>query len=226
MPGQHTKGCPSNKSVSCDRSLPRHINPCIRTHHKEQQQGTSEGNSQNGVRCEISSGDIASKHYDIPQVHNPSGGCSNRTGILSDHHLISEHQNSINNSTSHTLGKSYSNNYHNNGESINRRKSMDNKMSAPQLTMCQLPPCSNPSFDTFVASRAHQAVDCPGMEGSNKQMSVVDILKDIKTSEASTSGLPVPGHAGSRQQQCFDDLRRPPQGGKPVMCPKVINLSL
>ena len=86
-------------------------------------------------------------------------------------------------------------------------------MAAPRLTTCQVPPCSNPSFDTFVASRATTSDTC-GAVGDNKQMSVVDILQDIKTSES------VRVHA-------YDERRsQGPPGCKPVLCPKVRYLKM
>ena len=72
-------------------------------------------------------------------------------------------------------------------------------MAAPRLTMCQVPPCSNPSFETFVATRAN------GHEG--KAMSVVDILHDIKCSETNNKFVM--------------EERRGTSLPKPVVCPKV-----
>ena len=106
----------------------------------------------------------------------------------------------------------------------------ENKMAAPQLTTCQLPPCSNPAFDTFVAGRVTSNVSGGGCETyaysphdnaqPDKQMSVVDILKDIKTSEAAVERHyydDIPTAAARRGMQ---HAHHPP-GCKPVLCPKV-----
>ena len=85
-------------------------------------------------------------------------------------------------------------------------KNAQNKsnMAAPKLTTCQLPPCSNPSFETFVAARASV------YEGNDKEMSVIDILNDIKTSE--------------NKSKSYQEERRNVNMNtfsKPVVCPKV-----
>ena len=77
-------------------------------------------------------------------------------------------------------------------------------MAAPRLTTCQVPPCANPSFETFVASRAN------GQEVNGKHMSVVDILNDIKVSESNI-----------RATSAFEEKRQmATSGSKPVVCPK------
>ena len=83
-------------------------------------------------------------------------------------------------------------------------KNAQNKsnMAAPRLTTCQLPPCSNPSFETFVAARASV------YEGNDKEMSVIDILNDIKTSENKSKGY-------QEERRLVNTL------SKPVVCPKV-----
>ena len=160
----------------------------------------------------------ASKHYvtpaggSVPQHHHVHNNDTSENNIDSVHHC---HNGGANNSD---------NKMHNVNE---------NKMAAPQLTTCQLPPCSNPSFDTFVAARATNNVgggSCvtyayPGHDNGqqpDKQMSVVDILKDIKTSSEATAAErhyydDIPTAATKRGMQ---HAHHPP-GCKPVLCPKV-----
>ena len=83
---------------------------------------------------------------------------------------------------------------------------LNSNMAAPKLTTCQVPPCANnPSFETFVASRAN------GQEMNGKHMSVVDILNDIKVSE------------NNNKTGCstFEEKRQMVSSmSKPVVCPK------
>lgn len=84
------------------------------------------------------------------------------------------------------------------------------KMAAPRLTTCQVPPCSNPSFETFVATRAATTTTQQHPDSNGKQnMSVIDILNDIKSSE-------------SMGKHCVEEKRPgcPANLSKPVVCPK------
>ena len=74
-----------------------------------------------------------------------------------------------------------------------------------ELTTCNLPPCSNQSFDTFINNRASLPDNC-GMK-----MSVIDILDDIKNSET-CSKVPFNG------ENVIPDSK--PVPGIAVPCPK------
>ena len=78
-------------------------------------------------------------------------------------------------------------------------------MPVSELTTCNLPPCSNQSFDTFINNRAGLS------DNSGMKMSVIDILDDIKNSET-CSKVPSNGHS------VISDARQVP--GLPVPCPK------
>lgn len=78
-------------------------------------------------------------------------------------------------------------------------------MPVSELTTCNLPPCSNQSFDTFINNRASIS------DNSGMKMSVIDILDDIKNSET-CSKVPFNGH------NVITDSK--PMPGLAVPCPK------
>jgi hypothetical protein len=182
-------------------------------------------------------------------------------------------------SFSHTLPRSAHNHHHNNhavfhhhtpwGTAEERggqqERSKGSKMAAvgPRLTTCQLQPCcSNPSFETFVSARAASngssstggaaASRCSGDGSCSKQlpMSVVDILRDLRsTSEACAAATargmatgrlyqppPPPPHAEAKTSAAGGDTRTAMVNNnnsseiqqqhhqrhlcKPVICPK------
>ena len=116
--------------------------------------------------------------------------------------------------------------------------------AGPRLTTCQLPPCcaSNPSFETFVSTRATANVtnssSCQHHHHHNskqQQMSVVDILRDLRSTSDSCNRMAVATAAKiasceqpqqqrtaavvcNSSEQLQQQLQR--HGCKPVICPK------
>jgi hypothetical protein len=134
-------------------------------------------------------------------------------------------------SFSHTLPRSAHNHHHHNNHAVfhhtpwgtaeerggGQERSKGAKMAAvggPRLTTCQLQPCcSNPSFETFVSARAASngsssmagaaASRCSGDGSCSKQlpMSVVDILRDLRSTSEACAAATARGLATGRLYQ-------------------------